>query len=173
MREMIGIRKQSKELILQISKTKKQLWITNPYFVPNYLLSRAILKVAKKGCDVKILVPNRSDIIGMKFVIEGFYTALLKAGCEIYEYKPSILHAKVLIIDDWARVGSTNLDNRSIIYNLEADIEIQKQENIDLLKQHFVSDLKVSHQITLKDWNLRPWYQHVLQKIFLIFRGVF
>lgn len=166
-------KKSHKDILRLISFSSKQVWITNPYFVPDFRLMKALVKAARSGVEVKILVPMHSDIIGLKFAMQGFYGPLLKEGCQIYEYRPSILHAKILIVDDWASVGSTNLDYRSIFYNLEADTALRKPENVQQLKQQFMEDLTKSNQITLDVWNNRPWYRRVLQRFFLIFRGVF
>lgn len=176
-RRWMQVRKQKKkshqEILRLMHFAAKEIWITNPYFVPDFKLLKVLFKSARAGLDIKILVPMHSDILGLKFAMQGFYGALLKRGCQIFEYTPSILHAKILIVDNWASVGSTNLDYRSIFYNLEADIVIAKPENVDLLKQQFLNDLKSSKQVTLAEWNQRPWYRRVLQRFFLIFRGVF
>lgn len=173
----IQVRQQKKkshqEILRLMHFASKQIWITNPYFVPDFKLLKVLFKAARAGIEVKILVPMHSDILGLKFAMQGFYGALLKRGCQIFEYTPSILHAKILIVDNWASVGSTNLDYRSIFYNLEADIAIAKIENVDLLKQQFIDDLKNSKQVTLQEWNQRPWYRRLLQRFFLFFRGVF
>lgn len=176
-RRWLQIRKQKKKLHSEILKilitATGHIWITNPYFVPDFKLVRALFKAARAGVDIKVLVPMQSDILGIKFAMQGFYSALLKRGCQIYEYTPSILHAKVLIVDNWASIGSTNLDYRSIFYNLEADIVLQNPENVMLVKEQFLNDLRNSKQIHLSEWKKRPWYHRVLQRFFLIFRGVF
>ncbi|MFZ3229322.1 MAG: phosphatidylserine/phosphatidylglycerophosphate/cardiolipin synthase family protein [Pseudobdellovibrio sp.] len=165
--------KAHKDILNLIRNAKETVWITNPYFVPDFKLTKALFRAASTGIDVKILVPQKSDILGLKFAMQGFYSALLKRGCKIFEYTPSILHAKILIIDNWVSVGSTNLDYRSLFYNLEADISLTDPQNIQLMKKQFIDDLAVSKQILLKEWNNRPLYQRLLQKFFLIFRGIF
>lgn len=167
-------KKKAREKILKLiySATEK-IWITNPYFVPDLRLLKALYKVARSGIDVKLLVPLHSDILGLKFAMQSFYTALLKRSCQIFEYTPSILHAKILIVDNWASIGSTNLDYRSTFYNLEADIVLSQPENVEIVKQQFLEDLKVSKQVNLKEWIKGPWYNRVLQRFFLFFRGVF
>jgi len=166
-------KKAHRKILNLIHSAKQQIWITNPYFVPDFQLFRGLAKAARSGLDVKILVPMHSDIFGLKFAMQGFYTALLKKGCQIFEYRPSILHAKILIVDNWASVGSTNLDYRSIFYNLEADLILAEPKNIQLVKDQFVQDLKVSNPIILHEWNQRSWYKKILQRFFLFFRGAF
>lgn len=165
-------KKSYNEILHLLKSAKKQIWITNPYFVPHYKLLKVLLKAARSGVDVRILIPQKSDILGLKFVMEGFYSQFLKNGCLLYEYQPAILHAKVLIIDDWVSVGSSNLDNRSLFYNLEADIVLKNQNNIEIAKQQFLKDLIVSKQIHAAIWKKRNFIVRIIHRFFLIFRDI-
>ena len=165
-------KKQDFDLLLeQIKLAKNKIWITNPYFVPDLRLTRAICNSAKNGVDVKILLPSRTDIVGLKFATESFYHALLAFKVEIYEYNSTMLHAKILIVDDWVSLGSFNLDFRSIFYNLETTAVLNKVENIEIMKQQFVSDIKISNKIELNSWKERSWMHRSLEKFFLLFQG--
>jgi len=89
----------------------------------------------------------------------SFYNSLLKAGVRIFEYLPSNLHAKVLFIDGWVLIGSTNLNYRSILHDLEVDLVVSKQKSKDILEQQFLDDLKDSQEIELKKWKKRSFYK--------------
>lgn len=158
------------KIIRSISSAQKRVWITNPYFVPDLKLTLALCSVAGRKIEVKILLPSRSDMFGIKFAMEGFYTLLLTFGIEIYEYTPSILHAKVLIVDDWVTMGSSNLDPQSIFYNLEIDAHLIQSESIKTIETQFLQDLQISKRIQFSAWNKRSWFNKALEKFFLYFR---
>lgn len=159
------------KIIRHVRNSQQRVWITNPYFIPDFKLTRTLCSVARRGVDVKLLLPSRSDVFGVKFAMEGLYTLLLAFGIEIYEYAPSILHAKILIIDEWVSMGSSNLDPRSIFYNLEIDATLHNPSSVLQLQNQFVQDLQMSKRIRFADWNKRSWLSRSLEKFFLFFRG--
>jgi cardiolipin synthase len=157
-------------LMEQIQRAKTQIWITNPYFVPDRKLMKALEQAALARVDVQIIFPFHSDFIGVKLAMEGLYGNLLKAGVRIFEYLPSMLHAKVLILDKWVTVGSSNLNHRSLFNDLEADAVICRPENIEALRQQFLMDRKQCRAIEWETWKRRPVWKKVLEKFFLVFR---
>ncbi len=165
-------KKQDFELLLQkIKLAREKIWITNPYFVPDLRFVKAIGESANSGVDVKILLPDHSDIFGFKYATESFYHALLAYDVEIYEYSAAMLHAKIMIVDDWVSVGSFNLDFRSIFYNLEATAVLTRFENIEMMKQQFLKDIQISTKIELNSWKKRSWFRQRLENFFLLFQG--
>ena len=159
------------ELIRNIRQAKSKIWITNPYFIPDLHLTRQLCAAAWRGVDVKILLPGFSDVIGAKFAMESYYNALLTFGIKVYEYKPTLLHAKVLIIDNWVSMGSYNLDYRSIFYNLETNATLVLQSNIEKAQDQFIMDIQSSRKIELAEWTQRSWMHRLLEKFFLSFQG--
>lgn len=156
-----------KNLLDRIKKCRKKIWITNAYFVPDNFLLRCFNEAARRGIDVRILLPQESDVAFMPWASKAFYSNLLKSGVRIFEYKPSMLHAKTLIIDNWMTVGSSNLNHRSLRHDLEVDVNIRLSSSKKLLEQQFLFDLQSSKEIHLADWQKRPWYQHIVGKILL------
>ncbi len=159
------------KIVRHVRNSQQRVWITNPYFIPDFKLTRTLCSVARRGVDVKILLPSRSDVFGIKFAMEGLYALLLAFGIEIYEYSPAMLHAKILIIDEWVSMGSSNLDPRSIFYNLEIDATLHNPNSIRILQNQFVQDLLLSKRIRFADWKKRSWLSRGLEKFFLFFRG--
>lgn len=149
------------EIVARIDKARERVWITTAYFVPNPVIVAALINSAKKGCDVRLLLPGKADIGLVSCVSRMFYFGLMKFGVNIHEYQPSMLHAKTLLIDDWASVGTTNLNHRSLYHDLEVDITLTRQESIDALERQFINDLGVSHQIT----NERLRRRSLLEKV--------
>lgn len=148
-----------KNLLRRIGKCQQRIWITNAYFVPDNFLLRKLKKAAKKGVNVCILLPRESDVLFIPWASTTFYAQLLKAGVRIFEYLPSMLHAKTLILDDWMTVGSSNLNYRSLLHDLEVDINITQNESKKILVEQFQIDIKNAKAISLTDWQRRPLYQ--------------
>lgn len=156
-----------KNLLQRIKNCKKRIWITNAYFIPDNLLLRRLKEAAQLGVDVRILLPQESDIAFMPWASRAFYARLLKSGVRIFEYEASMLHAKTLIIDNWMTIGSSNLNHRSLRHDLEVDINVRLPKSKELLEQQFLIDLQNSKEIFLKDWQKRPWYQNIVGRALL------
>lgn len=156
-----------KNLLRRITRCQKRIWITNAYFVPDNFLLRKLQESAISGKDVRILLPYKSDLLFMPWASKTFYERLLKSGVRIFEYLPAILHAKTLILDDWMLIGSSNLNHRSLLHDLEIDINIRTEESKQSLEKQFLLDLQQSQEITLKSWRKPPFYQRFFGGILL------
>jgi len=156
-----------KNLLKRISRCRGRIWITNSYFVPDSRLLRKLRDAAECGVDVRILLPRKSDVFIMPLAASAFYRSLLSAGVKIYEYLPNILHAKCLLIDDWVILGSSNLNHRSLLHDLEVDVNVKSEQSKQLLEQEFLSDLEQSQQITLENWTPKPIFQRVIGRLSL------
>ncbi len=157
-----------KNLLRKMSTCRHHIWITNAYFVPDNFLLKRLQEAARAGVDVRILLPRKSDVAIMPWASTAFYFNLLKAGVRIFEYLPGILHAKVLLLDDWALIGSSNLNHRSLLHDLEVDILLSNPASIQSLEQQFLIDLDNSREISLERWHiLRPRYQRWLGRMIL------
>lgn len=159
-------------LIQRILQAKSKILITNPYFIPTQRLRKVLKNVVKNGVEVIAIFPSKSDFIGVEMAMQGGYSSLLKSGIQIYEYQPAMLHAKVLITDDRVMIGSSNMNSRSLLLDLEVDVEITHPENIELAKKQFSEDLARSKKINLEEWRKRPFAKKFLEKIFFWFRLV-
>lgn len=149
-------------ILKHVYKAKSKIYITNPYFVPHARLLIALKNAARRGVDVKVIVPMKIDIPIVKWASLSFYKEMLSSGIRIFEYKPHILHAKTMIIDEWAMVGSSNLNNRSFMHDLELDAflhtEIAQKRLLDL----FQDDLGQSQEIKIKDLGKRNIFGKML-----------
>lgn len=157
-------------LLRRIKSANSKVWITNSYFIPHGSLLRALRKAARAGVSVIILVPSKSDVFFIPWVTPAFYLGLLKAGVKIYEYAPSILHAKTLIVDEWAIVGSSNLNHRSLFHDLEADVVLSNAEAKESLERRFVEDLHASIEISFSHWRGQPFFKKLVGAAALVFR---
>ena len=100
-------------------------------------------------------------------MVTFFYQNLLKSGVRIFEYVPKLLHAKTVIIDDWMLVGSSNLNHRSLLHDLEVDINVQSENSKNALEQQFLNDLQNAEEIFLNSHQKRPLYQKIIGRLVL------
>lgn len=156
-----------KNLLRRLSRCKKRVWITNAYFVPDNFLLKKLIDLANTGVDVRILLPQKSDVLIMPWASCAFYQRLLKSGVRIFEYLPSMLHAKSLILDDWFILGSSNLNHRSLLHDLEIDVTIQSPQIKHILEQQFLTDLEQANEIKLVDWSKIPLLKKFIGRVLL------
>ncbi len=164
-------RRRNYYLLLQQSRNAaRRIWLANAYFVPRLGLVRALCAAARRGVDVRIMVPKNSDVFFMPWITSTYYLVLLNAGVKIYEYLPSFYHAKVQMIDDWASLGSTNLNYRSLLHDLEADVIVTMPENRRVLEAELVRAFGNSKAVTAETLKETPWFQTIATKLFLLFK---
>ncbi len=159
-----------RELLGRLRSARRRIWVTTPYFVPTIPVLRALLHAALKGIDVRLVLPEKSDIPFVRWASMTFFPALLKAGCRIFEYHKSILHAKTLLVDDWALVGSSNFNHRSFLHDLEVDVTAQRPISVKFLERQTASDLRKSREIIFSDLKLRPLWARLFTWIFFQLR---
>lgn len=145
-----------------INHAERSIHITNAYFVPDAQVLNALSDAAKRGVDVKILLPSVTDSGPVFFAGRSNYATLLAAGVKIYERKDALLHSKTMVVDGvWSTIGSTNFDVRSFLHNDEANAVIIGKSFADKLEQLFQRDLGESRQVTLESWKRRPMFDRV------------
>lgn len=140
-----------------ISFAEHSIHLTSSYFIPDHQIVKALTDAARRGVDVKIILPGVTDSKLALNAQRYRYAELLKSGVKLYEHGTSLLHAKTAVIDNvWSTVGSTNLDYLSLLHNDEVNAVILSKEFADEMEKMFVSDLAQSKQIKLEEWEKRP-----------------
>ena len=143
-------------LLSAINSAETQVFLTNAYFVPDPQLLTALKDAVKRGADVKLLLPEKTDSSLVFYASRSYYDELLRANVKIYEHQVALLHAKTALIDGvWSTVGSTNLDWRSFVNNQEINAVMLGQDFGAQMQKLFENDLASSKQITLKQWRKR------------------
>lgn len=159
-------RDSSIEILKQIliASARKRLWLASPYFLPNKSTRRLLIEAKKSGVDVRILTTSdRSDKKSVYYASYEVYGPLLEAGVQIFEYAPSMTHAKMMIVDhNWVNTGSANIDYRSFLHNDELDIITDSPDLFDKIEQVFQKGFDNSEQIGLKQWQQRSLLKHRL-----------
>ncbi|MCS7024979.1 MAG: phospholipase D-like domain-containing protein [Bryobacteraceae bacterium] len=142
---------------LAICCARQCIYITNPYFVPSNQTIALLEEAAARGVDIKVIVAGaHSDSWWARMNSVRLYGALLDAGVEIYEYQPSMLHQKTMIVDRiWATVGTANFDDRSFLLNEESNVCFYDPDLVEQLRQIFFEDLARSHRVEAASWRRR------------------
>jgi cardiolipin synthase len=136
-----------KQSLAQDFSSAKSIRIISAYFLPSLRLLRKLKQAARRGARVQLILAGKSDVWLMRMATRGLYGSLLRAGVEIYEYQPQILHAKVIIVDEIIYAGSANLDPRSLGINYEVLARISCPELAAEAGQIFEGDLPHCHRI--------------------------
>jgi len=145
--------------LLSIVSAAKSIRMSASYFVPDNVEVQAFLTALQNGAKVQIILPGPlTDSETARRASRADWGRLLRAGVEIYEYQPTMFHAKVLVVDgQWTTVGSTNFDSRSFSVNDEANLNVYDRDFAGAQERIFEEDLKRSRRITLEEWQERPW----------------
>jgi cardiolipin synthase len=143
----------------------KRVHLTSAYFLAPRRLRRAMAAAARGGAQVRLLVPGKSDVRLAQLAARGQYSALLRAGVEIYEYEPQVLHSKRYLLDDIAYVGSANLDLRSLSINYELLVRVQDRDFAEEGHAHFEEDLQHSRRVLRAEWRRRGWWNRLAERV--------
>jgi cardiolipin synthase A/B len=150
--------------LLSINSAQKSVLITNPYFIPDPVMTEALLKAAGRGVRVVVLVPGKTDSQFTYTASRSHYGPLLLGGAKVFEYQASLMHAKTIVIDGiWATIGSTNFDNRSFALNQEINVTIYDKGTAQRLERIFQEDLKYSKEITYTAWRSRGIFERLFE----------
>jgi cardiolipin synthase len=146
-------------LTRRFAAARSRIEVTTPYFVPDFHTRRALIRAARRGVAVSLMLPARSDVPIAACAARAVYAPLLRAGIEILEYQPRMLHAKTIVIDDdWATLGTANLDHRSFFINDELNAVFRDRDVVAALADRFARDRADCVRIEPARWQLRPWW---------------
>jgi cardiolipin synthase A/B len=158
--------------VTTLSFAEHSIHMTNSYFIPDVQIVKALKDAAERGVDVKIILPGITDSQLALYAQRSYYSELLESGVKLYEHRASLLHAKTAVVDGvWSTVGSTNMDNMSMLTNDEVNAVILNREFAVEMENMFVRDLIDSRQINWDEWKQRPlplrikeWFVHLLAR---------
>ena len=152
-------------LALSIAGARKTLYITNSYFVPDPDFRQMLIDAVRRGVDVRVITAgDKSDVKTTVFAGRAYYDELLRGGVRIFEYTPTMVHAKTIVADGiWSSVGSMNFDNRSMAFNNESNLNVLDRKFGAEMDSVFLDDLTHSKEILLPAWERRSPYERALE----------
>ncbi|HEX3798632.1 MAG TPA: phosphatidylserine/phosphatidylglycerophosphate/cardiolipin synthase family protein [Verrucomicrobiae bacterium] len=135
------------------------------YFLPGRRIRRHLNRIARKGGKVQVLFPGKSDVFVSRLAAQSLYRRMLKAGVEIYEYEPQVLHAKLMLVDDLVYAGSSNLDPRSLYLNYELMVRVKNPKLVAEAREMFARDLKYAKRVERAEWKKsRTWWNRMKER---------
>lgn len=150
----------------RIYRARRRVWLANSYFLPDRSVVRALARAARRGVDVRIIVPGVSDVEIVRLASRAVWGRLMRAGVRLYEWHPSTLHSKTAVIDGcWGTVGTFNLDYRSLFMNWEVNVAVLDRGFARALEASFRRDLKLATEVDYDDFRFRPLGERVVERI--------
>ena len=150
--------------LLAISGARREIYLTNPYFLPDERMEEALLSAVQRGVRVVALTPGKIDHNIVRSASRRGFGRLLKGGIEIFEYQAALLHAKTMVVDGtWATVGSTNFDRRSFAVNDELNVALYDAAVAGQLTRVFEEDLTRARRVTYESWKERGIQSKLLE----------
>jgi cardiolipin synthase len=154
--------------LFALQSAKETIHITQSYFIPNNRVRNALIDASRRGVEVKIMIPERSDVRLTKSAGEIFYEELLEGGIRIFERQGTMLHTKTMVIDGvWSTLGSSNIDDRSFLLNYECNVTVSDKVFGEAMEGMFTEDLMDCREINLKSWKKRSWWKRLKTKLLI------
>jgi len=157
--------RKNSELAQLICSCRGKIWITNAYLAPSRRIVNALKAAKSHGADVQILVSSLSDVPVYPLASTVYYLDLLAAGVKIHEFSQGFIHSKTILFDDLAMIGSSNLNHRSFLHDLELDIILTQESSKQELTKKFEQLIGSSTRVTKSQLSRQPWHKKILGKI--------
>jgi cardiolipin synthase A/B len=159
--------------LMAIAAAQRSIDMHASYFVPDELTDRALRAALKRGVKVRVIVPGEHiDSETVRFASKKLWGPLLKEGAEVYEYEPTMMHVKMMVVDDLlVSVGSTNFDQRSFSLNDEASLNVYDADFARRMTAVFQEDMKHCKQYDYAMWERRPWKQKFMESVVMPLRS--
>ena len=149
-----------------IDRARERILLSQGYFIPDREIVGALLAAARRGVEVRVLMPAGSNHVVADWLSRGFFTRLLEGGVELWRYEHAMIHAKTMTIDGrWSTIGTANIDRLSLTGNYEVNVEIFDPDVAAHLEMVFATDQTNSTQLTAEAWNARPAAARAVEKL--------
>jgi cardiolipin synthase len=153
-------------LAVSIAAARRTLYVTNAYFVPDDDFCRMLAEAAERGVDVRVLTAGKhNDVKSTRYAGRARFDSLLSSGVRIFEYAPTMIHAKTLVVDGlWSSIGTMNFDNRSMSFNDETNLVSLDERLGARMTEIFLADLEYSREVTLEEFRRRPVHERLMER---------
>lgn len=153
-------------LVKAISCAQRYIYVETPYFLPTEQVMAAFQTAALSGVDVRLMIPKKADAFITHKGTMSYLDELMKSGVKVYFYRVGFLHSKLWVADDeWASVGSTNLDFRSFEHNFEANVFFYDEKTVCTLKEIFLEDMRKCMTLSQKIWDKRSFKNKIVESV--------
>ena len=161
--------------LLGVASARRTIDITSPYFVIDESSEWSLRDAVNRGVKIRILVEgDKTDAMPVKYASREAYESLLSMGVEIYEYQPTMMHTKTLVVDGaWSMFGSANFDNRSLELNDELNVAVWDRDLARRFTDDFEQDLRASSRLDLATWQQRSFLEKSREKFWSYFGEIF
>ena len=161
--------------LIGIASARRTIDITSPYFVTDESTDWALQDAVSRGVKIRLLVEgDKTDAMPVKYASREAYDRLLSMGIQIYEYQPTMMHTKTLVVDGaWSMFGSANFDNRSLELNDELNVAVSDRDLARRFTDDLEGDLRVSSRLELATWRQRPMLEKAREKFWSYFGEIF
>ncbi len=157
--------------VAHMYRAQRRIWLANSYFVPDRVIRRALIRAARRGVDVRVLLPGQSDVPIVRMASRAIYARLLKAGVRIFELQKNVLHSKTAVVDGiWSTIGTFNMDYRSLKSNLEVNLAVNDRRFGAVMEQSYLADLEQSHEVTSEEFEQRSLAERAVEQVAYRFR---
>jgi len=161
----------SRSLRYAFRQARRRIWIANPYFLPSRALRGELRRAARRGVDVRLLIPRESDLPPALCASQRMFERYLRWGIRIFEWPGPMMHAKTAVVDTlWSTVGSYNMDPLSMLLNDELTAVMFNRDFGARLESMFTEDFGACQELTLGVWRKRGWLRRLAEKFFYLFR---
>jgi cardiolipin synthase len=170
-----GANEMKRLYLMALAGARHSVDITTPYFIPDESSLWSMADAVGRGVTIRLLVEGEiTDAMPVKHASRRFYDRLLELGIGIYEYQPTMMHAKTLVVDGaWSMFGSANFDNRSLELNDELNVAVADRGFAARLLEDFENDVRASRRLTLESWRARSWTLKVREHFWALFGEIF
>jgi cardiolipin synthase A/B len=149
-----------------IDRARERILITQPYFIPDREIVTALLEAARRGVEVRVLMPASSNHVVADWLSRGFFTRLLAGGVEVWRFEHAMIHAKTMTVDGrWSTIGTANIDRLSLVGNYEVNVEIFDPGLAAHLETVFATDQTNSTQLSAETWSARPALARAVERL--------
>jgi len=149
-------------LLNRIRHSRQRVWLASAYFIPSGKIRRALHRAATRGKDVRLLLPGPiTDHPAVRYASRRYYARLLRHGVRIFEYQKRFMHTKVVQVDDWCTIGSSNMDRWNFLWNLEANQETNDPKLAQAMQEMLLRDFEHSEEILYQSWQRRSRLQRL------------
>lgn len=157
-----------------IDRAQDRIWLTHAYFIPDDDLVAALKDAARRGVDVRIIVPERSNHVVADWLSRGYYTRLLRGGIRLFLYQDAMVHSKTATIDGtWSTIGTANLDRLSLWGNYEVNLDITDVTVAEHMEKVFQMDQSNTYELSLEEWQGRSWFAKLTEVFLSPWRPIF